>query len=135
MAKVKRITYFMADLDDKPGSLLRIMQDLKAKNIGLAGLWGFGTREGKAKLYIVPQDADELRNVWKAVGLLSGEGMGFFITGEDRAGALNESLEALSNAGVNIDAIDAVAVGPQFGSFIWVDASVVEKAASALGAL
>lgn len=135
MAKVKRITYFMADLDDKPGSLLKIMQDLKTKNIGLAGLWGFGTREGKAMLYIVPQDADELRNVWKAVGLLSGEGTGFFITGEDRTGALSESLKALSNAGINIDAIDAVAVGPQYGSFIWVDASVVEKAASALGAL
>jgi hypothetical protein len=125
----------MADLEDKPGSLLRIMQDLKARNIGLAGLWGFGTREGKAKLYIVPVDPDELRDAWIAAGLLSGEGTGFFVTGEDRTGALNESLEALSNAGINIDAIDAVSVGSQFGSYIWVNASIVEKAASTLGAL
>lgn len=135
MAKGKRVTYFMADLEDKPGSLLKVMQDLKAKNIGLAGLLGFGTQGGKAKLYVVPEDAEELRNAWKAIGLLSAEGIGFFITGENHTGALNESLEALSNAGINIDAIDAVAVGWQFGSFVRVDASNVEKAASALGAL
>ena len=135
MPKVKRVTYFMADLEDKPGSLLKIMQDLKAKNIGLAGLWGFGTREGKAKLYVMPKDTEELRNSWEAAGLLSGEGIGFFITGEDRTGALNESLEALSKAGINIDAIDAVAVDWQFGSFARVDPADIEKAASALGAL
>ncbi len=135
MARVKRVTYFMTDLEDKPGSLLKIMKDLKTGDIGLAGLWGFGTGEGKAKLYVMPKDADELRNKWKAAGLLFEEGIGFFITGEDRTGALNESLEALSNAGINIDAIDAVAVNWQFGSFVRVDASDVEKAASALGAL
>lgn len=135
MAIVTRITYFMADLEDKSGSLLKVMQDLKAQNIALAGLWGFSTQKKTGRLYVVPENADELRNVWESAGLLSGEGIGFFITGENRTGVLNESLDALANAGINIDAIDAIAVGGQFGSFIWVDASDVEKTAKALQAL
>lgn len=135
MAIVKRVPYFIADLEDKPGSLLKILQDLKTQNIGLVGLWGFGAQEGKAKLYAVPEDPKELRNAWEASGILAGEGTGFFITGVNRTGALNESLWALANADINIDAIDAIAVSEQFGSFLCVDASNVDKATSALGIL
>ena len=133
MAKIERVTYFLANIDDRPGTLLRIMRDLKGKNINLAGLWGFATYEGKAQLYVVPKSPDKLRNEWKASGLLAEEGVGFLLKGADRAGALLTTLEALANAGVNMRAIDAVAVSGQFGSFIWVHAADEKKAAAALG--
>jgi prephenate dehydratase len=134
MAKVARGVYFKAVLEDKPGALLKVMQDLKAKNIALSGLWGFGTSQGKAHLYAIPKNPEKLRNAWKASGLLAEEGTGFWIKGADRTGALNQSLEALASAGVNIGAIHAIAVGGQFGSFLWVSAEDVNKAAQALGA-
>jgi hypothetical protein len=134
MAKVTRGIYFKAALEDKPGALLKVMQDLKAKNIALSGLWGFGTSQGKAQLYVVSKNPDKLRDAWKASGLLAEEGTGFWIKGADRTGALNKSLEALTGAGVNIGAIHAIAVGDQFGSFLWVTAADARKAAEALGA-
>ncbi len=133
MAKIERVTYFLANLDDRPGTLLKIMRDLKGKNITLAGLWGFATYEGKAQLYVVPKKPDKLRSEWKAAGLLAEEGIGFFVKGADRTGALLSALEALANAGINIRAIDAIAVSGQFGSFIWVHAADEKKAAAALG--
>src|SRR2546422_2905919 len=133
MAKIERVTYFLANLDDRPGTLLKIMRDLKGKNINLAGLWGFSTYEGKAQLYVVPKNPDKLRNEWKAAGLLAEEGIGFFVKGADRTGAMLSTLEALANAGINIRAIDAIAVAGQFGSFIWVHAADEKKAAAALG--
>ncbi len=135
MATVERAIYYVADLEDKPGALLNIMQDLKTRNIGLTWLWGFGTQEGKAKLYGFSEKVDQLRDAWKEAGLHAGEGAGFFVAGEDRTGALIDSLEILAKAGVNINSINAIAVGGRFGSFIWVDASDIEKAASALGVL
>lgn len=132
MTTVARITYFMSNLENKPGALLRIMQELRAKNIALAGLWGVETYERAGKLYVVPENPEELKNAWEAAGLLTGEGTGFFITGENKTGVLNESLDALADAGININAIDAIAVGGQFGSFIWVDPADVDKAAKAL---
>lgn len=134
MAKVKRVMYCMANLEDKPGALLAVMQDLKTKNIGLSGIWGFGTGEGRAQLFMVAKDPDKLRNAWKTSGLLAEEGTGFFIKGTDRTGVMLKPLQALAGAGINIHAIDAIAVGGQFGSFLWVDAPNVEKAARVLGA-
>lgn len=134
MAKPQRVTYFKANLEDRPGELLRVMQELKAKNVNLAGVWGFTTEPGKAQVHAVAKNPDKLRNAWTASGLVAEEASGFFVKGADRTGALVKTLEALAGAGVNIVAIDAIAVAGQFGSFIWVNAADINRAAEALGA-
>ena len=134
MSKVQKATYFMAHLKDTPGALLKVMQKLRAKDIGLSGLWGFATAHGKAQLFVVAKNPAKLRKFWKASRMLAEEGTGFFIKGADRTGALLKGLEALANARINIHAIDAIAVGGSFGSFVWVEASKVKKAAKVLGA-
>lgn len=134
MAKPQRTTYFKANLEDKPGALLAVLKELKSKNLGLAGLWGYSTSEGKAELYVVAKNPDKIRNAWKTSGLLAEEGSGFWLKGTDKTGALLGTLEAMANVGVNIIAIDAVAVGGKFGSFVWVKPEDVERATKALGA-
>jgi len=134
MPKVGRVTYFVANLEDQPGALLKVMQDLKANSLGLTGLWGFATQEGRAQLYVVAKNPDKLRNSWRASGLLAEEGTGFLVKGADRTGAFLKPLEALSQAGINIRAIHAITVAGNYGSILWVDASNVERAAEALGA-
>jgi hypothetical protein len=133
MARVYKLTYFVANVKDEPGTLLKIMLELRDKNIGLSGLWGFGAKDGEGQLFLIARDSEVLREAWKDAGLLAEEGTGFFVSGQDRTGALIESLERLVEAGINIHAIDAIAVGAVFGSFIWVDASEVDRAAVALG--
>ncbi|HXH18015.1 MAG TPA: hypothetical protein VNJ07_02940 [Chitinophagales bacterium] len=133
MAAIQQVSYFRANLQDKPGELLKVMQALKSKNIGLAGLWGFATSPGKAQLYAVAKNPAKLRGFWRASRLLAEEGKGFFITGNDRTGALNATLESLAKNGINIVAVDAIAVGGKFGSFIWVKPADVKKAAKVLG--
>jgi hypothetical protein len=134
MAKVRRVTYFMANLEDKPGELLKVMQNLKDKKIGLRGLWGFGTHSGKAQLFVVARKAEKLRKLWQESGLLAEEGTGFLIRGADQTGAMIESLQALVDSGVNIHAVDAIAAKGSYASFMWVRPEDVEKAAEALGA-
>jgi len=133
VAKVKRVTYFMANLEDKPGELLRVMQNLQEKKIGLKGLWGFGTHSGKAQLFVVARKAEKLRSVWQSSGLVAEEGTGFLIKGDDQTGAMIKSLQRLADSGVNIHAVDAIAVKGRYASFLWVQREDVEKAAEALG--
>ncbi len=134
MATVRRVSYLKAKLKDKPGALLSIMHGLKKKSLGLAGLWGFATSAGKAELYVVAKNPARVRALWRASHVLAGEGKGFWVTGKDTTGALNRSLEALAKARVNIMAIDAIAVGGRYGSFIWVSPGSVRRAARALRA-
>jgi hypothetical protein len=124
----------MANLDDKPGELLKVMQNLKDQKIGLKGLWGFGTHSGKAQLFVVPRKEKKLRSFWQESGLLAEEGTGFLIRGGDEPGALLECLQSLADGGINIHAIDAIAGKGRYASFVWVQREDVEKAAEALGA-
>jgi len=133
MAKPQRVTYFKANLEDKPGTLLAVLKNLKSENIGLNGLWGYSTFGGKGELIVIPKDPRKAKNAWRSTGIPAEEGTGFFQKGTDKTGALLKSLEAIANAGVNIRAIDAVAVGGRYGTFIWVAPEEVEKAALALG--
>jgi len=134
MAKAKRVTYLAANLDDKPGTAARLLDDLKEANIALVGMWGYGMPDGKAKLYAVAKNPDKLRTKWTGAGILAEEGTGFILNGADRTGVLVKSLDALSAAGINIKMMDALATGGKFASMVWVDASQVEAAAKALGA-
>ena len=133
MAKTERVTYVRTTLKDKPGALLKILRGLKAKDIGLSGLWAFVSARGKAHLYVVAKNPRKLRAVWNAAGVRAEGGIDFYVTGADRTGVLIQPLEALAKAGINILAIHAIAVGGKFGSYIWVDPADVRKAAKALG--
>jgi hypothetical protein len=134
MAKAQRVTVLKTEIDDKPGSLLTLMKDLKAKNAGVAGLWGHGAGDGKATLFTIAKNQKRVRAVLKASGREVEEGTGFLLKGTDKTGAMVKPLKALAEAGVNIGALDAIAVGGRFASFIWVDPADVDKAAKALGA-
>lgn len=134
MAKPQRVTYFKAALDDKPGALLTVAKNLKAANLGLLGLWGMATQPGKADLYVVAKNPQKLRDAWKKSGLLAEEGVGFLLKGTDKTGALLKTLEAVAKAGINIVAMDGIAVAGKYGAFIWVMPADVEAVAKVLGA-
>ena len=128
----KRVTYFKAKVEDKPGALLALLRNLKAKNIGLISLKGVGQGE-QGDILVVAKNPDDLRNEWKASGTLVEEGTAFFLTGADKTGALLTDFEAIVKAGVNIVAIEAVAAGTRYGTILWVAPSALEKTAQALG--
>ncbi len=130
----QRITYMKAHLEDRPGALLQVMEDLKSRNIALLSAWGFATREGRAELFVIPKAPDKLRALWKQSGTLVEEGVGFLVKGTDRTGALVKTLETVSAAGINLTAVHAIAVAGKYGSFLWVAPGDVEKMAEALGA-
>jgi len=108
--------------------LLTVLEELKAKNIGLAG---FGTSHGDAVVYAITKKPDQLRNAWKASGRFSKEGTGFFPSGTDKSGVLVKSLDTVAKAGVNMQAVQAGAVGGKYGTFIWVDQSDVDRTSRA----
>jgi len=133
MARVQRLTYFKTRVEDKPGALLAIMKELKARNIGLSGLWAYGTPSGRADVFVIPRNPDKLRETWKGLAILSEEGTGFFLRGPDKTGVLLKSLEALAMEGVNLVALSAVAIAGNYGSLVWVKPEDTERVAKILG--
>jgi hypothetical protein len=113
--------------------LFALAKDLKAKKLGLVSLKGVGQGE-QAEILVVAKSPDKLRNAWSASGALVEEGPAFFLSGDDKTGALLTSLDALAKAGVNIVATEALAVGRRFGAILWVDPADLDKTVAVLGA-
>src|SRR3989339_1095357 len=119
MAKAKRLAYFKANIDDKPGALLALTKDLKGKKLDLIALKGVA-QAGQGEILVIAKSPDKLRDAWKASGALVEEGTVFFLSGTDTTGALVTSLDAIAKAGVNLVATEALGVGGKFGAVIWV---------------
>ena len=134
MAKPKLVTYFKTTLEDKPGMLLAAAKEMMSKNLGLLALWAYGTQPGQGELYCIPKNPDHFRSAYKPSGMQMEEGSGFFLKGTDKTGALVKTLDTIAKAGVNITAIHAIASGGNYGSFIQVAPTDVERAAKAIGA-
>lgn len=134
MAKPQRLTYFKLQLPDKPGALLDIMKELKAKNLSLKSLWGYSKDGGTADLFIVAKDEAKLQRALPPTATVIEKDAVFFFQGTDKAGALLKTLEVLANANINIRALHAIAVSGKYGSLLWVNSNDVEKVARTLGA-
>ncbi len=134
MTRTRRVRFFKAQVENKPGALLATTRRLQEKHIGLLGLWAYSLDRSTGELYVVPARPEKLRRLWRSEGILQEEGVGFWLSGGNRTGALNGTLDALAGAGVNIDCIDAIAHGKEFSSFIWVDPANLDKAVQALKA-
>lgn len=134
MAQPKRVTYFKAKIEDRPGTLLGVAKNLRAKKIGLIALWGYSTQPGEADLYCIAKDADKFRSFAKAFGMTTWEATGFLLKAADKTGALVNTLEALAKAGINIIALHAMATAGNYGAFLHVSDPDIEKTAGILGA-
>lgn len=133
MGTAKRVTYFKAKIEDKPGSLHDLVKNLKAKDLGLLSLKGI-SQGTQGEILVVAKSPDKLRKAWTDAGLLIEEGTAFYLSGVDKVGALNPDLDGLAKAGINIVATEAVATGRSYGAILWVDPADVEKTAKVLGA-
>ena len=114
-------TYFAFSLENKPGELARFTEQLRVANIDLLGMWGYAGGEQRPRLSCVPADADAFERFATDAGLDIEVGETYYLAGSDEPGALMRSLRQISEAGINIDAVEAVAGAGSFGCFLWAD--------------
>ncbi len=133
---VKRVSYYYAMVQDKPGEGLKLLGAIKQAGVDLFAYSGFPSKDGKAQLVLVPKDGKALEAAAKKASIpLTGPKTAFLIQGDDRVGAVADTMEKLGKEKVNITALDAVcAGGGRYAAVLWVKGPDVDKTAKALGA-
>jgi len=130
----KRVDCFFLDVEDRPGVVAQLARQLRDAKINLKGLWGWGAGEGKARIVCVPQNNKKFMEGARRLGLMTTQGVAFYVSGADKVGALCNVLDSLGQAGVNIKVVDAMGFSGRFGAYIWVDPTSVESAGRVLKA-
>jgi len=132
---VRKVDYFYVVVPDKPGEGAKVLSALAGEGINLLAFSGFPSAR-KGQLDLVPEDSAAFKLAAKKLKLkLSPRKSGFLLQGNDRVGAMNETLEKLSAAKINVTAMDAVSSGEgRYGAIFWVKPQAVARAAKLLGA-
>ena len=132
---IRKLDYFAAQVPDKPGEAARILEALKNEGVSLLAFSGFPSGK-KAQVDFVPEDAAALKAAAKKLKLkLGARKTCFVIHGDDRVGAVTDTLSRLAEAKINLTATQAVTAGMgRFGAIFWVKARDVNKAAKVLSA-
>ncbi|MBI3108665.1 MAG: hypothetical protein HYY95_24370, partial [Candidatus Rokubacteria bacterium] len=131
---IQKVDYFYTMVPDKPGEAARMLAVLQAAGVNLLVFSGFP--EGRrGQLDFVPADAGAFRQAAKKAGWkLTGPRRAFLLQGDDRVGAVAETLGRLAAAKINVTAIDAVcAGGGRYGAILWVLQRDIGRAARVLG--
>ena len=133
---VRKLDYFAIQAPNQPGEGARLLAALKSHGVNLLALIGFPSGR-KAQIDLVPEDAAALRAAAKRMKLALGTKKScFVIQGDDRVGALADTLQTLADAKINVTAIQAVTAGMgRYGAIFWVPPRAVAKAAKVLGAI
>jgi hypothetical protein len=133
---VRGVDYYYVTVQDTPGEGQRLLSALKDSGVNLLAFLGFPLGNGQSQLDLVPEDPEALRAAAAQAGVtLSEAKRAFFIQGDDRVGAVADTLEKLAGANVNLTAAAATgAESGRYGMIVWVAPEDYERAAGALGA-
>jgi hypothetical protein len=133
---VRSVEYFYVTVPDTPGEGQRILSALKDSGVNLLAFLGFPLGGGQSQIDLVPEDPEALREAAQRGGVtLSEAKRAFLVQGDDRVGAVADTMAKLAEASINLTAAAATSAGSgRFGIIVWVAPADYERAADVLGA-
>jgi hypothetical protein len=132
----KTMRFFALSLPNRPGELACFAAQLRDAGINLLGLWAFETTLGaeEARVACVPDSPAAFRRYFQDAGIEMEEGTTFYITEMDTPGVLLPWLQKIAENGINLESVECVACGGQFGCFVWVEPERVKDLVRVTGA-
>jgi hypothetical protein len=129
---VKRITINCLEIEDKPGSLLKLLGTFASANVDLLCGAAFSIGTGKARVYLSAKDQKAFSACADKAKIKSTIAAGFVMCCEDRVGAGADALKDLAEAGINAIAGIATVFNGQCQLVVVVNAADGDTAEKAL---
>ena len=109
---VRGVEYYYVTVPDAPGEVERILSVLRDNGVNLTAFHGFPLGGGRSQIDLVPDDPESLQQAVEQAGVtLSEAKRAFLIQGDDRVGAVADTMAKLAEANVNTTAATAVGAG------------------------
>jgi hypothetical protein len=131
---IRRVDYFYAAVDDRPGEAHKLLSQLAALGVNLVAFTGVPVGPMRTQFTLFPEDTHKMTAAAKQANLrLDGPHPALLVQGDDEMGALVSVHERLHQAGVNVFASSGVASGRgSYGYVLYVRPEQYERAAATL---
>lgn len=120
---VKRITIHCLEIEDKPGSLQKLLAKVAQAGIDLQCFTAFSAGGGRGRVCISAKDPQAFKSCAQQAGIETTDAAGFILTGEDRVGAAAEALKPLADANISGVAGAAMVCNGQYHLLVVVEAA------------
>ncbi len=124
---IRRATYIAISTEDRPGQLARFSKKVSELEVNLEAVWSFGTGRGNAEIIAIPWDPNLFKKIAREAGWAFREGACFHLSGEDRPGALAETLDRIAQEEINLHAVNAMAIEGKYSAYVWCGEEDIEK--------
>jgi hypothetical protein len=135
-ATIRRVDYFYATVQDRPGEAYRLLAQLAVEKVDLLAFNAYPMGADRTQLVLFPEDVQRLARAAEHTGtILNGPQHALLIQGDDELGALVEFHHRLFEAKINVYA--SAGLADRRGGFayiLYVPAGDFERAAQVLGA-
>lgn len=131
---VRRITVHCLEIEDKPGSLQKLLAEAASANVDMLCFAAFSAGDGRGRVYVSAKKPEGLKACALEAGIEVTDAAGFIVSDEDKVGAAAEALKGLADAGISGIAGTAMVCDGQYQMLVVVDAGDGDAAERALGA-
>lgn len=133
MATAKKVDVLTVGLDAKPGALAQVLGAFREAKVNVTASWAYQMGPGEGQAHFLTGDLDRAKQALTKLGKTLKTESAFWVDDADQIGNYHSVLQKIAQAGINIEATDAFAIGGKFATVIFVAAGDVPKAAKALG--
>lgn len=110
----KRIKTITVHLDTHAGALCEVYVAFRDADVNVNASWGYEMGPGNAEAIFYVDNLNKAIEVLKGIGKKPQIGEAVWACGDDQLGVYAEPLESIADAGINLHATDAMAVGNKF---------------------
>jgi len=128
------LTYYSVVIPNKPGEANKVLDALKNAGVNLIALWAYPIKGKNSVMDIAAADPKACAKALKSIGLAAGaKKQAFHFDGEDRPGAVAETVGKLAAAGINCHAAQGICAGSgRYGLLVQVADEDFKKAKKVL---
>jgi len=130
---VKQVTVYVIDIEDKPGSLQKLLAQSSLSGVDFQCFSAFSCGNNRGRAFVCPKKPKVFEDFARDANLRITKAGGLIVGGEDRVGAAAEAIKDLAESGISGLAGSAMVFDSQYKMLVVVEAKDAEGAAKALG--
>src|SRR5712692_9753429 len=121
MATTKKIDLLTYKLETKPGALAKVYASLREANINVLATWAYQMGPSEAQGHIYASDTAKAKDILTKIGKAPKIEQAVYVEDVDEIGRYAMLLKKIGDAGINLEATDAFALGGKFATLLFAD--------------
>jgi hypothetical protein len=133
MPTTKKIDTLTFKLEPKPGALAKLYASFREANVNVLATWAYQMGPNDAQGHVYASDTAKAKDVLTKIGKAPKVEQAVYVEDVDEIGRYATLLKKIADAGINLEATNALAIGGKYAAVLFADQKDIPKLCQTLG--